>query len=622
MLDHRLAQMLLKLEKEGCMLPLRELAEAVSVSPKTARTLLEQGEAEGVSYGYALALGRHGNVSLTVTDPNLFSTILAAQPPREGLDSAASARLNDLLARLLWAKDYRRIEDLADEMFVSRATLDRLMPELKELAAQYDLRLQARPWFGIRLEGSELNKRRCYAHCAQRSQEQDRQMAQAVQQILLETVHKHQLTLSDNNFYNLVQHCIIAIRRIRAGDRLDALPVALSPDASGTERAAAHEIVERFEQQFAIDFPPAEETYIVMHLMGKRVLEEPAAIRPEVFAGVDAILNEIYEEKGVDLRGDTELRTALALHLQPLLYRLSFGLRQQNPVLQEIKHDMTEGYEIALCAMEVIRRRYGLVMDEDEAGYLAMHFALSLERQSEGRQNKRILIVCASGRGTSRLLRHRLAERYHFDAESLVPVSAYQLPEEDFRDVLCILSTVPLLKQYPVPTFTVELAVGAQNQQLDHFLEHASRQAPPPDAAPTADCPALLLTHCDGKSREEILTFLCAEAAKRWPLPEDFTRQVLEREHLSSTEVGGGVALPHPYAYHSQQTVLCILALEKPVRWKYQNVQLVLLLALPEQETPESARLGQAVSELASDEKKIKQLLKTPTMEAVQELLF
>ncbi len=244
---------------------------------------------------------------------------------------------------------------------------------------------------------------------------------------------------------------------------------------------------------------------------------------------------------------------------------------------------MTEGYELALCAVDVLERSLGLRMDENEAGYLALHLTVALEKRREALPKKKILVVCASGRGTARLIRHRLTERYHFNAEDLVLCSALLLDETDFSDVQCILSTIPLPDAYPVPVIRIDVNLSEQSMsRIDRFLEEGSVSAKEVGAGEKwKPNERLVFPDMTFHTRDEVLDFLCEKAASVLPLPHDFREQVNKRESLSTTEVGNQTALPHPYIYDGTEPVFAFLTLKTPVRWKFQQVRLVILMALP-----------------------------------------
>ena len=69
----------------------------------------------------------------------------------------------------------------------------------------------------------------------------------------------------------------------------------------------------------------------------------------------------------------------------------------KNPILQDIKREYPLAYEMATQACSVLQDVSPNPIKEDEIGYIAVSFALALERQKAKEwAPKNILIVCAS----------------------------------------------------------------------------------------------------------------------------------------------------------------------------------------------------------------------------------
>ena len=543
--------------------------------------------------------------------------------PMDPTFNDTDARIRYIITRLLKANDFVRIEQIADELFVSRATVDRLMPEIKTMLEEYRLQIVARPKYGICIRGDEIKKRLCYAHCANSIPvENQAELARKVQLIVLDVVKRHDLIINDINLYNLIRHCVIAMLRMASGNQITEDRALTFDGPVDKERLAAQELVTRFEATFGVEIPEGEAQYMMMHLLGKRILKQPQTLTAETLECINHVLEEIRREKGIDLAGDAELYTALALHTQPLLSRLRFGLKQENPILQDIKRDMPQAYDLAVCAVNVIRRELDLDMSEDEAGYLALHFAMALEKQQEDARNDwKVLVVCASGRGTAKLICHRLVERYRFKQENLILTSVFELENQDFDNILCIFTTVPLPKAYPVPAVMVDLAMSGRSlDRVDDFLRSAARSG----TRSGLPVNTLIFPQQSFSTWKEVLDFLCARMEEAFSFQKEgengFTAQVKRREELSSTEVGGQLAMPHPYGYQGKIGAAAILSLKKPIQWKYGPVRLVILLAIPEEDKEMNAFMD-ALVPLATDPGAVGTLARDLSREALEAYL-
>ncbi|MFQ8582822.1 MAG: BglG family transcription antiterminator [Holdemania massiliensis] len=372
-------EMIHQLSRTEKAVAVRTLAKSLKVSIQEIQQLIHSHEETEREYGFHV-IQTFGKVQLVVDQLDLFTQMNFVETEAEDENQA---RIDFILTALIQKNDYIRIEDLAEQLYVSRATIDRLMKQVKQTAQTYDLRILTRPKYGIALEGTEIAKRLCFAHhyAKKRNLPNDEIIVEQVQKILWQVMQKYALHINDINFYNLSYHCVIALRRIVNGNQVSQPLVLEQTEGTEQEWLAAKEIVARFEQEFSIHVELCEAQYIMMHLLGKRIIENDKHISQEVWECVEEVIERIWQVKQIDFREDTDLKTVLALHFQPMMTRLRFNLPQSNPLLNEIKRSMSPGYELALCASEILCTQYALFMNENEAGFLALHFALALEKR-------------------------------------------------------------------------------------------------------------------------------------------------------------------------------------------------------------------------------------------------
>uniref|UniRef100_UPI00248EC71B BglG family transcription antiterminator n=1 Tax=Holdemania filiformis TaxID=61171 RepID=UPI00248EC71B len=482
---------------------IRKLAKELNISPQEIQRLIHSHEAEQRDYGFHW-ICRLGKVQLIVDRLDLFTQLNLIEPE---MADENQMRIDAILTTLIQKKDYVRIEDLAAELYVSRATIDRLMKHIKLTAQEYGLQVVSRPKYGIMLIGNEVAKRLCFAHhyAKKVNKPKDDVIVEQVQRILWQVMKKYQLHLNDINFYNLSYHCVIALRRIVGGNQVPQPLLLEQTEGMEREWQAAQEIVACFEEEFSIHVEMNETQYIMMHLLGKRIIENDQNISQEVWECVEEVIKRIWQVKQIDFREDADLKTVLALHFQPMLTRLRYNLPQSNPLLSQIKRDMSPGYELALCAAEVLENQYHLSMDENEAGFLALHFALALEKKKNFVRSRKIAIVCASGRGTARLIQYKMMQRYQYQEENMTLVSLFDLKTLDPEVFSCILSTVPINESLSIPIVYVDLTMD----------ETSLRKVSPyitAESAETAYVPiqvSLIFLNMEMKDKEEALTFLC-----------------------------------------------------------------------------------------------------------------
>lgn len=144
-----------------------ELSSLLSVSSKTVRneikvlnSIFEKQGATVISkagYGYRFE----------ITDVDQFRNFIANRWHEFAFDDSVLAdkgnRIQFLLKKLAFKKNYCSAIDLCDELQISRSQLSLDLNILKEKIEPFNVRLEVRPNYGIRITGNEINLRLCIA---------------------------------------------------------------------------------------------------------------------------------------------------------------------------------------------------------------------------------------------------------------------------------------------------------------------------------------------------------------------------------------------------------------------------------------------------------------------------
>lgn len=168
---------------------------------------------------------------------------------------------------------------------------------------------------------------------------------------------------------DLIHHLAVLLARIRQGQWIHE-ETPYPKLAKRHEFKIAEDITNAIEEHFHVHFQEQELYYITMHLMGKRLAMNETAIDPMINACIERILDRIKEEKKIDLTGDEELKTALSLHILPLLSRMKFGIQMEDPISRDIKREMNRSWRIALLAKHELEKINGDSMSDDEVSFL------------------------------------------------------------------------------------------------------------------------------------------------------------------------------------------------------------------------------------------------------------
>lgn len=80
----------------------------------------------------------------------------------------------------------------------------------------------------------------------------------------------------------------------------------------------------------------------------------------------------------------------------------------------------------------ILTPEYGTMPSDDEVGYIALSFALALERKKSGPVRKNVLVVCATGAGSARLLEYRYCKVFGDQLGTITTCDVSTIAEQDF----------------------------------------------------------------------------------------------------------------------------------------------------------------------------------------------
>ncbi|MFV0381951.1 MAG: BglG family transcription antiterminator [Breznakia sp.] len=152
-----------------------------------------------------------------------------------------------------------------------------------------------------------------------------------------------------------------------------------------------------------------EKVYVTLHLLGTRLemIQQDVQL-PKNNAEASRLSCLLIEEftriACVEFDHIEKLKEALYAHLQASLYRYRYGIQLGNPLVDDIRNQYPDLFEITKKASAVIRKEIALPISDNEIAYLTLHFGAFLTVQ-QNTQDMNILIVCPNGISTGNMLR-------------------------------------------------------------------------------------------------------------------------------------------------------------------------------------------------------------------------
>ncbi|MED4811071.1 transcriptional regulator LicR [Bacillus atrophaeus] len=636
MLQGRLREILRLLMAADAPVTSSVIAANLKVTSRTVRNDIKELQDILAQQGAVVHSVRGSGYQLHIQNEQKFRGLLQdVFQQNKGLPVFPEERISYLMKRLLLTEHYLKLDSLAEELFISKSTLQTDLKEVKKRLLPYDIVLETRPNYGFKLRGDEVRMRYCMAEYIvdERETEIDylnekadilsKEEIAAIRSVIMKKVNNVQIPLSNLGLNNLIIHIAIACKRIRTGNYVSLFPEDMENILLQKEYKAAQTIVEELESELSVTFPESETAYIAIHLLGTKRMTQSQNGDTEYTGFIDqetsklaaSIIETVEEELTLGIMHDQELRMGLALHLKPAVNRNRYGMNLRNPMLSAIKENYPLAFEAGIIAGVVIKDKTGIEIHENEIGYLALHFGAAIERRKTESPPKRCIIVCASGAGSAQLLREKLRSHFGKRLDILGTAEYYSLDQISYESVDFVVSTIPIKRELPVPVLKVNTILGGNDfakieSKLDGEEEPDSRYIKK----------ELVFLYQNLQSKEDVIRFLGQKAVEHGFAEDGIIDSIFEREAISPTCFGNLVAIPHPLIPQTESTFWVVCTLKKPIDWENKRVQFVCLLCVEKENKADLQSMYKLLGSILDDPAAVSQLLKSRTYKEFSEI--
>lgn len=497
----RMKQLLLVLLKEQKPISVKYLAEQTGISKRTVQRELEYIEASLKGYRLRFLSKTGVGVWLEGNEDEkhrLYTDISS----RDMYDVGnREERRKRLILEILKEKGLRKLFYYSSQFSVSEATISTDLEAVEKWLNKYGLHVNRKPGSGIAIDGSEECYRkaiRAFIHenidteVLRQSfeQEHDQTYYESVKKSNIGKVlnddimkrvmdciagidHAKMLTLTENSYAGLVIHISIAINRILKNEVIESNQSWQDFLPEDEDYQLAEVIVAELEEEFRIEIPKVEVSYICLHIKGakheKVSWNGEAGLEMEsreIQQLVNAMIDAYDPQQAYLLKQDEEFMQGLLAHLQPTLVRLTYGMQIQNPVLEDIKNNYPAIYARCGKVAGVLEKRVGKCVPEEEIGFLTVHFGAAMVRLEGKREQIRkvhVGVVCSSGIGISRLMSSKLKkvfkDRMELTTYGKNDITPYIAGKTDF-----FVSSIPMDRQQ-VPVIYVNPLLNEENME-------------------------------------------------------------------------------------------------------------------------------------------------------------
>ena len=629
MLDARMKKIIIELS-DSEYVTASELAKILDLNEKTVRTTIGKMRDSLDEYGIEIESKTRKGYHLLIYDNEKYQAFINNDEclSKNDIPNNSKEREEWLLDYLLKQHKFVRIDDLSEMLYVSRSTITNDIRNVEDSLKSYHITLIRRPNYGLHIQGSEFDIRNCMISqfkdnkWAQRFSDKEENELKEISKILLNNIQNQKVVLSKSMIQEMTSCIYIAKVRYEENYKITVSKNEVVHRIYKPCIEVATNIVEELNEKFHIHLLDSEIYYIAINIAAR---SDYNVLEGELESGVinqarkqaTQMLDCVYDMMHLDMRQNLSLLYDLISFLIPMDIRMRYGIIAKNPFAEATKKKYFFAYNVASQAVIPLKKTYFHEVPENEIAYLTSIFALFIEQEKDKKKKYNILVICATNMSTSKLLAYQYKKKFKKYIDEVYTCEMYNLDSFDFSKVDYIFTTVEINRVLPKPVLGISAFLEDEEvEKISSILKFKSSNT-------IADVYSeeLFYDNIKGETKEEILFEICKRIPEKYGIPSDFYEGLLRREEITGTDLAKHVALPHPYETTSDISFACISVLDHPIRWTRQDVQVVILMAVAEDEQRDLTNFLQLISEFIANESAVLQLVEEPDFTTFVNLL-
>lgn len=305
----------------------------------------------------------------------------------------------------------------------------------------------------------------------------------------------------------------------------------------------------------------------------------------------------------------------LSLHVRNLVARAKDDSASRNPLTRSIKTSFPMTYEIAVFIASQLQKHRGIVINDDEIAYIALHVGSYLERVTRREERLSCVIVCPNYYDLAHTLRGRveMALGTEIEVTSLVTRSDVDWSRIESDLVITTIDVRPAADNVVVvQPFLTENDIDAVRRTVSRVRRHQRRAQIKDELLQFFD-ESLFLRNFHTRDEMSMIRALGERMVATGIIDESYVDGAIERERMSSTAFTDNIAVPHAMVMSANRTSIAIVVNDSPMDWGEQRVNVVAMIAFSAAGRSTFQSVFDQFVEVFSDRADVQQLIRRST---------
>lgn len=437
-----------------------EIATLTGITRRSVR--VEISNVKNILNEYHISLDSKPNKGYLIKEktPEMIHTLQMLIDENENVLDAVlpdlpEDRANYILKTLAQTDKYIKLDDIADQLLVSRATIANDLITVKKHLSHFNLSIMQKPNYGIKLIGKESERRKALADTIFRDMNEreiyydflDTYLDSSDYKII-EIIRNNNIHLSDLSLVDILINYSISIARNMAGHPLDTVFEDFELIQNTNEYKATLQLSQLAKECYNVTLNESEILFFTIMMICKASTQNKIYYEDNVTSKLThEILDDIYKSTLIHI--DSKYYERLSLYIQTSLLRQKYQEKIRNPLFDKIQDDMPFALYLTRIVSKKIKDYTNIPLSRSEITAFTIFFNNIITEHTDHR--KKVLLINCMGNFASNYNINMLEKELLNDLVVHKCISYSELPNENIKDYDLIISNAPIHKSYDIP---------------------------------------------------------------------------------------------------------------------------------------------------------------------------
>ena len=490
-------------------------------------------------------------------------------------------RSNYILERLINSREFIKLETLADELVVSRATIANDLVSIKNEFKKYGLKFNQKPNYGIYISGPETGKRKCLVdNILKKLNVSDMYFDfldtyfNSPDYEIIQILREYAISISDISLIDFLISFSISAARISCGYLIGHQTEGFEDYQNRTEYFVAKKLALYAKEHFDVEFDEYEIQNITIQLICKRSTKGLTFIyNQDIIDLQNEILDKIKKQTLITF-DDEHFNKVFPLYLKYTLIRQKYGEKIRTPLYEDIQYDYPLSYYLAQIVSQVIKKHTKIPLSRSEITNFTILFNNIINNKKYSQ--KKVLLINCMGESIKTFINHFIEKELYDQLVITKSIHYYEIEEENLDQYDLILSTAPIHRQLPIPVISVNYIMSQDDIiRIKSYLSYLFND----EQMLYYFHPSFYQTHVPVKTLKGLATSFYQSIKSVYHLNDSKKNDMMNKNICSVHTFENQIGLLRLSRPLNSNNIISIIVLEEPMKVENQTFKIAILFS-------------------------------------------